>query len=223
MDRSSQTGVSDSFGNGAPPLYQDRHLDLLYSDLESGYVTPAGIASTTGTPLNFQSRRASADNLGSTDTMASNELAATALSLRLRGIDLAAHHQHFVSDTSRALGLAEASPSSSTQGVLPQESSSASAHTLTSTDNAEPHTVEDEFRQEDSETSSLRRASESDSLRSNSPTPQHLEFSPEELSKVPSYSTALRSQARTALCDVPPCYQVASQSLPRPPNPGEFL
>ncbi|KAL9607766.1 MAG: hypothetical protein Q9167_007349 [Letrouitia subvulpina] len=223
VDRSSQSLVSDSYGNGAPPLYEDRHLDLLYSDLESGYVTPAGIASAVGTPLNSQSRRASADNLNSTDTIASNELAATTLSLRLRSINLAGHRQHFVPDTSRTLGPVEASLSSSMQGILPRQNSSASAHTLTSTDSAEPQIVEDELHREDLENSSLRRASDSDSLPSDSPTPRHLEFSPEELSKVPSYSTALQSHTRTALSDVPPCYQVATQPLPRPPDPGESL
>ncbi|KAL8908560.1 MAG: hypothetical protein Q9171_005395 [Xanthocarpia ochracea] len=37
--------------------------------------------------------------------------------------------------------------------------------------------------------------------------PQHVEFSPEEMSRVPSYSTALRSQHQTPISEVPPIYE----------------
>ncbi|KAL8783001.1 MAG: hypothetical protein Q9213_004958 [Squamulea squamosa] len=42
-------------------------------------------------------------------------------------------------------------------------------------------------------------------------TSQHFEHSPEEMSKVPSYTTALRSQPRTPLNEVPPTYQSANR------------
>ncbi|KAL8815306.1 MAG: hypothetical protein Q9223_005548 [Gallowayella weberi] len=42
--------------------------------------------------------------------------------------------------------------------------------------------------------------------------PQHLEFSPEEMCKVPSYATALRSQHQTPISEVPPIYQPTSQA-----------
>ncbi|KAL8799187.1 MAG: hypothetical protein Q9182_006087 [Xanthomendoza sp. 2 TL-2023] len=42
--------------------------------------------------------------------------------------------------------------------------------------------------------------------------PQHLEFSPEEMCKVPSYSTALRSHHQTPISEVPPIYQPTRQA-----------
>lgn len=37
--------------------------------------------------------------------------------------------------------------------------------------------------------------------------PQHFEYSPKQMNKVPSYSTALRSQHQTPINEVPPIYQ----------------
>ncbi|KAL8700180.1 MAG: hypothetical protein Q9224_001084 [Gallowayella concinna] len=50
------------------------------------------------------------------------------------------------------------------------------------------------------------------SEHSDPPGPQHLEFSPEEMCKVPSYSTAIRSQHQTPISEVPPIYQSTSQA-----------
>ncbi|KAI4186585.1 MAG: hypothetical protein LQ346_005656 [Caloplaca aetnensis] len=74
----------EAFAIGAPPVYGEHRLDILYSDLDpAGYMTPAGGLSGIGTPFDSQSRRGSADNLTSINAMASTGVPPIALQSRL--------------------------------------------------------------------------------------------------------------------------------------------
>ncbi|KAL8924949.1 MAG: hypothetical protein Q9208_003832 [Pyrenodesmia sp. 3 TL-2023] len=179
-----------AFGVGAPPVYGEHQLDLLYSGLDSaGYVTPAGGMSGIGTPFNSQSRRGSADNLASINGMASSGVPPTALQSRLGSlynrpdVHLPASHIAAISSPADDPGI-------------PTNQQNGSNH--------------DGNQQRPNDDPLSRRTSEPDSEHS-STGQQHLEFSPEQLSKVPSYSTALRSQTQTAISEVPPTYQSVTQ------------
>lgn len=190
----------DAFAVGAPPLYGEHQLDTLYNDLDpTGYMTPAGSLSTHGTPFS-RSRRGSADNLASMNTMTTSVLP-TALQSRLSSLDntpsiqVPSSHILDTPSTSERISLAGAQ-------VLPLNDSSLD------TPNA------DENRQ-DAGVATPRRTSDHDSEHSGA---HHVEFSPEEMCKVPSYSTALRSHPQTPISEVPPTYQSAtSQPVLRNP------
>lgn len=183
----------EAFGVGAPPVYGEHQLDLLYSDLDSaGYITPAGGLSGIGTPFNSQSRRGSADNLASINAMASTGVPPTALQSRLGNlynrpdVNVPASHIPAISSPVDDPGI-------------PTNQQDGSNH--------------DGNQQRRNNDPLFRRTSEPDSEHSGTG-PQHFEFSPEQLSKVPSYSTALRSPTQTAISEVPPTYQSVTQ---RPP------
>ncbi|KAL8935212.1 MAG: hypothetical protein Q9211_004818, partial [Gyalolechia sp. 1 TL-2023] len=180
----------DTFAVGAPPLYGQHQLDILYNDLSpTGYTTPAGCLSALSTPFS-QSRRGSADNLASMNMMTTSVLP-TALQSRLSSLNnppgVSTNHGLETPSTSEGISLVGAQ-------VLPLNDSSLV------TPNA------DESRQ-DAAIVTPRRMSDHDSEHSGA---QHVEFGPEEMSKVPSYSTALRSHPQTPINAVPPTYQSAT-------------
>ncbi|KAI4143628.1 MAG: hypothetical protein LQ341_002867, partial [Variospora aurantia] len=184
----------EAFAVGAPPTYGDHQLDMLYNDLDpAGYMTPAGGPSGIGTPFS-QSRRGSADNLASMNVVASSGVLPTALQNRLSYIGNTSNVNAaptLTQDTTNS--TYDAPPAGVSDGPRREDHTDSSEH------------------QQDSENDQYRRMSENDSEHSESG-PQHFEFSPEQLSKVPSYSTALRSPHQTPISEVPPTYQ--SQNLP---------
>ena len=62
----------------------------------------------------------------------------------------------------------------------------------------------------------LRHPSEEERPQSGTHTPQHIEFNTEDLSRVPSYTTAMQASVRTPIRDGLPNYQRATS---RPPSP----
>lgn len=176
----------EAFAIGAPPVYGEHRLDILYSDLDpAGYMTPAGGLSGIGTPFDSQSRRGSADNLTSINAMASTGVPPIALQSRLGNLG---DRLGFNGSSSHIPAM---SSSVDDRGILPDRSDSL---------------IQGENQQSSNEIDLSRRTSDHDSEHSGTG-PQHFEFSPEQLSKVPSYSTALRSQTQTAISEVPPTYQ----------------
>lgn len=193
----------EAFAVGAPPGYGEHQLDILYSDLDpAGYMTPAGGMSGIGTPFNSQSRRGSADNLASINAMASTAVLPTALQSRLSQLD-----------SRPGLNVGPA--------PIPAISGPTDDSDVPASQDASDTLNAGESQQDPNDTLS-RRTSEPDSEHSGTG-PQHFEFSPEQLSKVPSYSTALRCQPQTPISEVPPTYQSVTgrsplQSLmPQPP------
>lgn len=169
-------------------------------------MTPAGDLSGFGTPSNSQSRRGSADNLVSMDAVTTIGVLPTALQNRLNSLGNAPANNVALTHS--------AATTSSREGIA-----SAGARGVPVNDPSIDTTNASESRHDAGDVLS-RRTSENDSEHSSPDSgPQHFEFSPEEMSKVPSYSTALRSHPQTPISEVPPTYQSAtSQSLPRNPT-----
>ncbi|KAL8834599.1 MAG: hypothetical protein Q9170_003675 [Blastenia crenularia] len=192
-----------AFAVGAPPLYGEHQLDILFDDLDpAGYMTPAGgRLSTAGTPFS-QSRRDSADNLAATNAMATSDVLPTALQSRLNNLDNAPSIQNASNHRQNTLVPSE-DPSLTMRGNPLADDASES--------------------QNEAGDSTSRLTPESDSEHSDQPSPSHVEFSPEEMCKVPSYSTALRSHPQTPISEVPPTYQsVTSQAQQFPALAGVF-
>ena len=205
-----------------PPQYGEHHFDQLYSDIDpSGFVTPAGGLSGMSTPLASRSRNVSTENLASSDNLASNDF--TTLQSRLNTLDAAGTnaiirerqpHRSQLSSSGDANGSYldvhwwDNSGTSTPQNSLPR--TGYFGHPRTNSNAQSPG---------DSDPVS-RRVSVEDSVSSGPATPpQHIEYSAEILSKVPSYTTALQSQTRTPVNSGLPTYQSATQeALPSPPQ-----
>lgn len=189
----------EAFAVGAPPVYGEHQLDLLYSDLPTGYLTPVGGMSGISTPFS-QSRRGSADNLVSINAMASTSSLSATLQSRLSNLNPsnAPSAQASSAQVPASSDFAEESPPIRAKG-LPTYQEQLDTSNLGGTP------------QDPSDTLS-RRTSDNNSEHSRSG-PQHFEFSPEQLCKVPSYSTALRSHPQTPISEVPPTYQSATRQV----------
>ncbi len=211
INPSSQAVTAESLVS-APPMYGEHQFDQLYSDVDpSGYLTPAGRASGIATPYYSQSANASTENLASMDRMASGDFAPNALQHRLNNLEIAGAsrsardrpHASVSGDETPEHGSHEArrgedaiQGQSSGRGYFDNPAGSTSRHS-----NSNPIS---------------RRVSEEDPWAA---TPQHIEFSSEEMCKVPSYSTALQSRA-TSMNENLPNYQAAiSTPVPSPPVP----
>lgn len=202
-----------------PPQYGEHQFDQLYSDIDpSGYMTPGGGASGVNTPLMSRSRSVSTDDLASMDGVASTDLAASVLQTRLNNLDVAGtsgiareRHPHRFQLSGSGDGAEgsleiQRAGDSTSQNSLPHNGSF--QHLPSGTSPGDSNTVS-------------RRVSEEDEASSIPVTPQHIEYvSPEDLAKVPSYTTALQSQTRTPVNDGLPTYQSATRTpIPLPPQP----
>ncbi|KAL9099841.1 MAG: hypothetical protein Q9163_004717 [Psora crenata] len=193
-----------------PPQYGEHEFDRLYSDIDpSGYMTPAGAQSGVNTPLNSRSRNVSIENLASMDAMASGDFPATVLQNRLSNLDATSPagsrrtvrgRSQFSSTSDSAFEQIPSSagtplPGSSPTGEYFAERAWSSAD----------QTPVDEFSRRPSDDEGAERS-----------LPQHVEYSAGDLVKVPSYSTALRSNPRTPINEDLPTYQAATHTGPLP-------
>jgi hypothetical protein len=236
VDQSPQAGraaVQNDINHSAPPLYGEHTLDQLYSDVDpSGYRTPGIGMSTPGTPYTA-SRRGSADNLASLDAMTNSDGHVSAAALQHRLQDLRSsernspsplqYQQHDDHDQPRSGCL-------SRRGSQPHnDGGSANGDYF-----IQPGSVENgghprlspslfvngQSSQPDS-TAISRQHSTEDDPPSGTRTPFGMTNHFEDLAKVPSYSTAVRTPApRTSRAvDVSlPSYGAAiSEPAPSPP------
>lgn len=218
-----QPQSSEALDHLVPPLYGEHQFDQLYSEVDSsGYLTPAGGASGIGTPFSSQSRSASTDDLASMDAVTSSDFAAGALQRRLRSLEDMASGR-WARDRSHNRGSTD-------------ESHESNAHELVS-DQESPRLLQSPVPAGDGNNPSgspiplssygspSRRGSEEDPAPTGTHTPQHIEFSTEDLSKVPSYTTALHTRATAPINIGLPNYQTAtslpniSPSLAQSPGP----
>lgn len=169
-----RTPAESEIANLAPPGYGQHVLDQLYDDVDPiGIMTPSNIQSGINTPFYAQSRAGSSENL----TIMGNNGAVppAALSSRLQNVSLNQSNRNssFLSNSSRSGNTTPFNPH------LDEEHPS---------DWSQPHSTE-----------LSRRTSEDDHSHSYShtstpPEPEHTEYLDlEELSKVPSYTTATRT------------------------------
>nr|XP_036587019.1 arrestin [Colletotrichum truncatum]KAF6797749.1 arrestin [Colletotrichum truncatum] len=161
----------------APPGYGEHVLDQLYEDVDmSGFQTPGfqtpGIQSGFSSPFYAQSRAGSSENLASLAMMNGHGVAPAALSSRLQNVSLDPSQRNTSFNSLNAITEDVAAPTSAPTGHSSQTHSAA----LTRHNSAEDHP---------------------NSHSSGRNSPEHLDF-PDmaTLSKVPSYTTALKTPAR---------------------------
>lgn len=187
--QASRAAIENDMLNSAPPLYGEHQLDQLYSDVDlSGYRTPGAALSGPGTPYT-QSRNISSENLTSLDGVANapGHVSASALQNRLQ--DLRLSDRNVPSATLRDERDQPAS------GTLSRRTS-------------EPHVNGDYFGHSPSNGGSTsgrssahgsdhgsRRGSQEDRVQASGTVTPFFHFDHfEDLAKVPSYSTAIKTR-----------------------------
>lgn len=174
--------------NHAPPIYGEHQLDQLYSDLDpSGYLTPA-VASGVNTPLHARSRSGSIENMDSVNLVAANEISPSSLQTRLSGLQNPGSSRWA---RERAHGSRGGSSENGADGQRTLQSC------------VIPR--------------SRRVSAEEDGVASGSQSPQHIEINSEDLSRVPSYQTALKTPVRGSYSADLPNYQTAVSRPSTPP------
>lgn len=213
-----QPQSSDAVNHLAPPLYGEHLFDQLYSEVDlSGYMTPAGGVSGRGTPFLSQSRRASTDDLASMDAATPSDFAANALQSRLRSLENIAPSR-WARDRPYNPGSTDESPETNAcESIRDQESPQLLQNPVPTGDSNNPGGSPNLPIPNGSPS---RGGSEEDPAPTGTHTPQHIELSANDLSKVPSYTTALHTRATAPINDGLPNYQTAtSPFLPQPPGP----
>ena len=229
--------TANSLGDLTPPQYGEHQLDILYSDIDpSGYMTPIGAGTGANTPVNARSRSVSGEDLASMDTTAASAFAANLLQNRLSNLDIAGNRtlrpdrvdRSRLSTFGDGTGPNDVSSAHGTnddrrQGESPpSRSGSYSAQRQGSTasqilgERNSPSQIGGYSAQRQGSTSSQipgerhsYMIAEDNAETSRSHPPEHLEYSVEDLAKVPSYSTALRANPRTPVSNGLPSYQNA--------------
>ncbi|KAJ5669594.1 HECT-type ubiquitin ligase-interacting protein creD [Penicillium macrosclerotiorum] len=206
----SQTPVAtrraaDDFANQAPPLYTEHQFDQLYSEVDpNGYRTPGPGSGGPGTPFGALSRNISAENLASMNALTNTDISASALHSRLTNLSANRFGQPSPSDPHHD-SPTESHPNSRQLNVHFDyfgPSSGSNSHSPASPELS-------------------RRASdevEHEPIPSGMATPFHPQYAEvETLSRVPSYSTAVRAAVGPCDSNLPDYNAVMASSLPTPP------
>ena len=224
VDQTPQAGraaVQNDLQHSAPPMYGEHHFDQLFSDIDpAGYRTPGATLSALGTPYS-SSRNISSENLSSMDAVADapGHVSASALQHRLQNLRTSDmiipsiarqdHDQPVNGSLSRRGSAAQAHGDCSvnTNGnIRGREGSQGN----TSGVNSVP----------DSNHVSRRTSNEDQPHTSGTATPMFGSDHFEDLSKVPSYSTAVRTpipRSGTSGVDLPSYGSCIAESRPSPP------
>jgi arrestin-related trafficking adapter 4/5/7 len=213
----ARRAIENDIAHHAPPLYGDHQLDQIYSDVDfGGYHTPANF-STPGTPFRNHSRNISSENISSLDIngaggsvtvingMSAGDVPAAALRSRLQNlrsgsIPPATETLHNIHDiTPEDLRTSSNENGAKEGGYFSSENSSRRSRSRSSANQSRSVTPGRDHSSMGSGASLSRRTSDEDysqvSSGAQTPGPQFLEV--EHLSRVPSYSTAVRASART--------------------------
>ncbi|KAJ5460731.1 HECT-type ubiquitin ligase-interacting protein creD [Penicillium daleae] len=195
----------DDFAHQAPPLYSEHQFDQLYSELDpSGYRTP-GPGSGPGTPFGPLSRNISADNLASMNALTTSDISASALHSRLT--------------TLHANRLGHQSPGDPSPDSPTESHPNSRQLNVHFGDYFGPSSGSNSHSPGSPELS--RRASDEvdhDHIPSGMATPFHPQYAEvETLSRVPSYSTAVRAVVGPCDSNLPAYNAVIAGDLPTPP------
>ncbi|KAL4915214.1 hypothetical protein BDW62DRAFT_212835 [Aspergillus aurantiobrunneus] len=184
--QTAQRAIND-LAQQAPPLYGEHQFDQLYSEVDpSGYRTP-GPGSGPGTPFGTLSRNLSAENLASMNAITNTDISASALHHRLVNLDAHGHSQHSASEQDH---LGVPSDHGAPSGSNPQSRGSPEL----------PRRASDEV--------------DHDPLPSGMATPFQPHYAElETLSRVPSYSTAVRSSVRPQDSGLPDYRAVVAEDV----------
>jgi hypothetical protein len=203
----------DEFAHQAPPLYGEHTFDQLYSELDpSGYRTP-GPGSGPGTPFGPLSRNMSAENLASMNALTNTDISASALHHRLTNLN--ASPRNLPATPAMTPGIA--TPSDGLHGSQsPTDGHQIHRQLGVPNDYFGPSSGSNSHSHGSPELS--RRPSdevEHDALPSGMATPFHPQYAEvETLSRVPSYSTAVRCAVRPRDSGLPDYNAVIASSLP---------
>ena len=208
VDQTPMSTQSTDIVQHAPPLYGEHLLDQLYADMDqTGLMTPA-LQSGMNTPFYNQSRYGSSENLSSS-------------------LDGAAHPDGAVPPaalSSRLQNLNSMSRNSSFVGRYPGNNSGGNTPHHHSRDSEASHTPTNGISGHQSNPLSRRTSQEEDhpavvsNMVSGQHTPEHIDFSDlGDLSKVPSYATAVKTPVRgMSYSDALPNYNAATSAPPSP-------
>ena len=175
-------------------------------------MTPAA-GSGISTPFNSQSRSGSAENLASMNSLGSSILSAAAL------------HNHLINMPSPGHGRLAQDRAGNSGPNTP----ACGSYDIATEENLTHHRRELSARNEyftslvgnSNPPGHIRplpqRGSEEHHTTPATYTSQHIELSAEDLSKVPSYGTALQTPAGTPYSEKLPTYQIATSRPPTPP------
>ncbi|KAL4787705.1 hypothetical protein BJX76DRAFT_285754 [Aspergillus varians] len=184
--QTAQRAIND-LAQQAPPLYGEHQFDQLYSELDpSGYRTP-GPTSGPGTPFGTLSRNLSAENLASMNAITDTDISASALHNRLINLDVHGHSRMSPSENDHPGVTSDQGPPSASQPPSPGSPELS-------------RRVSDEV--------------DHDPLPSGMATPFQPHYSElETLSRVPSYSTAVRSSVRPHDSGLPDYQAVVAENV----------
>jgi hypothetical protein len=208
VDQTPMSTQSTDIIQHAPPLYGEHILDQLYADMDqTGFMTPAQ-QSGMNTPFYSQSRTGSSENLASLDGAShpNGAVPPAALSSRLQNLNAG----------SRNSGFLRRNHGTGSGGNTP--------HSLPGHRDNESGDFENNHSGQHSNPLSRRVSEEDDhhgamsSMASGQHTPEHIDFSDlGDLTKVPSYSTAVKTPVRSmSYSDALPNYDAAISAPPSP-------
>ncbi|QVM07221.1 hypothetical protein D8B26_001925 [Coccidioides posadasii str. Silveira] len=195
--RDTARAIDLYFSQQAPPLYGEHQFDLLYGDLDpNGYFTPADYSGVTS-PFGSRSRNMSAENLATLPGRRPEDLCAQALHSRLAD-----------------LHVNGSGPTTPPPEALDTTGDELHRRSFTNTDRLP--SIMSELDAASPEGSG--RSSEEGHVPSGAATPHPQIREVEDLCRVPSYSTALRSSAKTFYDGTLPDYHAATASGATPPR-----
>lgn len=214
----------EEYANQAPPLYGQHTFDQLFSEVDpSGYRTP-GPTSGAGTPMGYHSRNLSSENISSMNAVTDTDISASALHSRLarlhatRGVQQRSPGEHSTDSHHQRAdshGHADSSQPDSHLGVsqdyftYPGGSGSNALASPVMSGRASVDLDHDHVTASDHVTPSGMATPY---------VPQTAEF--ETLSRVPSYSTAMRTTVKPRDSDLPD-YEAVMSSPPSPMLPPD--
>lgn len=199
--------TADEFAaNQAPPLYGEHQMDQLYGQVDpNGYRTP-GPGSGPGTPFGPLSRNISAENLASMNALTNTDISASALHTRLTNLNI-----H---------GVGQPSPNEPAHDSPTEQHPNSRQLNVHFSDYFGPASGSNSHSHGSPELS--RRASDDvdhEPIPSGMATPFHPQYAEvETLSRVPSYSTAVRANVGSFDSNLPDYNAVIASSLPTTPS-----
>ncbi|KAL4882089.1 carbon catabolite repression protein cred [Aspergillus karnatakaensis] len=198
VDTTPQTAqaAANDLAQAAPPLYGEHQFDQLYSEVDpSGYRTP-GPGSGPGTPFGTLSRNLSTENLASMNAITTSDISASALHHRLINLDARGHSRLSPSEHDHLAVTSDPNPpsGSNTHGTPSGSNTHSPGSPILS------RRTSDEV--------------EHDHIPSGMATPFHPHSAElETLSRVPSYTTAVRSSVRPHDSGLPDYQAVVAENL----------
>ncbi|KAH8684612.1 arrestin domain-containing protein [Tricladium varicosporioides] len=212
VDQTPMSTQTTDMVQHAPPLYGEHILDQLYADMDqTGYMTPAP-QSGMNTPFYNQSRHGSSENLTSMDGAVhpAGAVPPAALSSRLQNLNNGSRNSSFLRrhpGSQSGANTPHTQPHQDTQDGYFGNHRDSPNHSGHSSNPLSRRTSEEEDH----------RAAISN-MTSGQHTPEHIDFSElGDLTKVPSYSTAVKTPVRgVSYNDTLPDYNAAISAPPSP-------